>query len=77
MAQQNGTVDVQRKNIGCTMIYIKGKKSTNGRREKKRKIEVAIVATVPLGTVVTVQNLKKKKKKKKKRETKWLTKMEL
>ena len=26
MAQQNGTVDVQRKNTGCTMIYIKGKK---------------------------------------------------
>ena len=45
------------------MIYIKGKKSTNESLEKKRKIEVAIVATVPLGTVVTVQNLKKKKKK--------------
>ena len=55
MAQQNGTVDVQRKNIRYTMIYIKGKKSTNGRLEKKRKIEVAIVATVPLGTIVTVQ----------------------
>ena len=60
VAQQNGTVDVQRKNIGCTMIYIKGKKSTNGRLEKKRKIEVAIVATVPLGTVVTIQKKKKK-----------------
>ena len=66
VAQQNGTVDVQRKNIRYTMIYIKGKKSTNGRLEKKRKIEVAIVAIVPLGTIVTVQNLKKKKKKKNK-----------
>ena len=26
VAQQNGTVDVQRKNIGCIVIYIKEKK---------------------------------------------------
>ena len=42
MAQQNGTVDVQRKNTGCTMIYIKGKKkSTNKRLKKKKKKKVA------------------------------------
>ena len=43
-------------------IYIKGKKKykqkTGKRKEKKN---VAIVATVPLGTVVTVQNLGGKK----------------
>ena len=36
MAQQNGTVDVQRKNNGCTVIYIKGKKNTNRRLKKKK-----------------------------------------
>ena len=41
------------------MIYLKEKKSINGRREKKN---VATVATVPLATVVTFQNLKKKDK---------------
>ena len=37
----------------------------------KKKKNVATVATVPLGTVVTIQ------KKKKKKETKWLNKMAL
>ena len=39
-------------------IYIKGKKSTNGRLKKKKKP----IATVLLGTVAIVQNFKKKKK---------------
>ena len=43
------------------MIYLKEKKSINGRLEKKKN--VATIATVPLGTVATVQNLKKKKDK--------------
>ena len=40
MAQQNGTVDVQRKNTGCTMIYIKGKKKVQIEdwRKKKKKL---------------------------------------
>ena len=37
MAQQNGTVDVQRKNTGCTMIYIKGKKKYKQKTEEKKK----------------------------------------
>ena len=41
-------------------IYI-WKKSTNGRLKKKT------IATVPLGTIATVKNLKKKKEKKKKK----------
>ena len=41
-------------------IYIKGKKSTNGRLEKN----VATVATEPLGIVAIVQKRKKEKKKK-------------
>ena len=40
-------------------IYIKKKKSANGRLGKKKKKSVA---TLPLGTVATVQNLLKKKK---------------
>ena len=36
-------------------IYIKGEKSTNGRLGKKKKF-VTTVATMPLGTVATVQN---------------------
>ena len=40
--------------------YLKGEKNTN----KLKKKNVAIVATVPLGTAVTVQNLGKKNKKK-------------
>ena len=121
MAQQNGIVDVQRKNIGCKVqkhctyirafiykkkehksmiekkkvhteqtkkyilvtvsyfiilfwlirnwhlnnceiccvsiiIYIKEKKSTNGRPKIKKKKIVTIVAIVPPGTVATVQN---------------------
>ena len=58
MAQQNGTVDVQRKNTGWTVIYIKGKKIKNRRKKKKE----ATVAIMPLGTVATDQNFKKKKK---------------
>ena len=50
-------------------IYKRGKKNTNRRLGKKKKY---LLATVPLGTVATVQNLKKKKKK-----TKWLTKIAL
>ena len=38
-------------------VYIKGKKSTNGRLKKKKTI-----ATVPSGTVAIFQNFKKKKK---------------
>ena len=41
-------------------IYIKGRKSTNGRLEKKN---VATVATEPLGIVAIVQKRKKEKKK--------------
>ena len=71
LAQQNGTVDVQRKNTECTVIYIKGKKKYKQKTEKeKKKKKVAIVATVPLATVANVQNFKKK-------NTKWLTKMKL
>ena len=51
MAQQNGTIDVQRKNIRCTVIYIKGKKNTN-RRPKKSSY--CTVATMPLGIVATI-----------------------
>ena len=39
--------------------YLKEKKSTNGRLEKKNV--VATIAIVPLGTVATIQNLGKKK----------------
>ena len=39
--------------------YLKEKKSINERLKKKK---VSIVATVLLGTVATIQNLKKKKK---------------
>ena len=62
VAQQNGTVDVQRKNIGCIVIYIKEKKKYKQKTEEKKK-KVATIATVPLGIVYTVQNFKKKKKK--------------
>ena len=48
-------------------IYKKEKKKIKNRIFKKK---VSTVATVPLGTVATVQNLKKRKKK-----TKGLTKM--
>ena len=48
-------------------IYKKEKKKITNRIFKKK---VSTVATVPLGTVATVQNLKKRKKK-----TKGLTKM--
>ena len=61
------------KNTGCTVIYIKGKKSTD--RWPKKKKKVVTVATAPLGIVATVPTVRKLKKKKKK--TKWLTKMEL
>ena len=61
LAQQNGTVDVQRKNTECTVIYIKGKKKYKQKTEKEKKKKVAIVATVPLATVANVQNFKKKK----------------
>ena len=44
-------------------IYIKEKKSTNGRRKNKIKT-VTTVATMLLGTITTVRNLKKEKKKK-------------
>ena len=40
-------------------IYIKEKKSTNGRLKKKT---VTTIATVPLSTVATIRNFKKKKK---------------
>ena len=63
VAQQNGTVDVQRKNIGCIVIYIKEKKKVQTEDWRKKKKKVATIATVPLGIVDTVQNLKKKKKK--------------
>ena len=52
-----------------TKINIKKKKHKPITKKKKKK---TTVATMPLGIVATVQNLKKKKKK-----TKWLTKMEL
>ena len=39
----------------------KTKKQTDYRKKKKKKKTIAIIATVPLGTVVTVQNLGKKK----------------
>ena len=39
MAQQNGTVDVQRKNTGCTMIYIKGKKKKYKQKTEEKKKE--------------------------------------
>ena len=73
MAQQNGTVDVQRKNTGWTVIYIKWKKKkykqrTEKKKKRKRKKKVATVATVPLATIAIVQNLKKEKKKKKKKD---------
>ena len=64
------SVDVQRKNTECTVIYIKGKKKYKQKTEKEKKKKVAIVATVPLATVANVQNFKKK-------NTKWLTKMKL
>ena len=35
VAQQNGTVDVQRKNIGCIVIYIKEKKKKKGLTKPK------------------------------------------
>ena len=57
MAQQNGTVDVPRKNTGCTVIYIKGKKKYKQKTKKKK----AIVATMQLGTVTTVQKKRKDK----------------
>ena len=47
-------------------IYKRGKKIQIEDQEKKKKY---LLATVPLGTVATVQ--------KKKKKTKWLTKMEL
>ena len=53
-------------------IYIKEKKSTNGRPKKKT---VTTVATVLPGIVATIRNLKKKEKKKKK--AKCLTKFPL
>ena len=37
VAQQNGTVDVQRKNIGCIVIYIKEKKKYKQKTEEKKK----------------------------------------
>ena len=40
--------------------YLKGKKKNTNRLQEKKKT-ITIVATVPLGTVVTVQNLGKKK----------------
>ena len=40
--------------------YLKEKKSTNGRLKEKKNV-VATIATVPLGTVVTVQNQGEKK----------------
>ena len=43
------------------MIYIKGKKKSTNRRLKIKTLST--VATMPLGTVATVQNYKKKKKK--------------
>ena len=44
-------------------IYIKEKKKCKRKaEEKKKKKTVATIATVPLGTVATVQNLKKKKR---------------
>ena len=36
VAKQNGIVDVQCKNTGCRVIYIKGKKSKNRRLKKKK-----------------------------------------
>ena len=54
MAQQNGTIDVQRKNNGCTVIYIYKEKKY--KQNTKNKIKKATVATVPLGTIATVQN---------------------
>ena len=46
--------------------YLKEKKNTNGRLNKKKKNSVATIATVPLeqtksGTIATVQNLREKK----------------
>ena len=37
MAQQIGTVDVQRKNTGCRVIYIKGKKRYKQKTKKKKR----------------------------------------
>ena len=54
VAQQNGTIDVQRKNNGCTVIYIYKEKKY--KQNTKNKIKKATVATVPLGTIATVQN---------------------
>ena len=54
-------------------IYIKEKKSTNGRPKKKKP--VTTVATVLPGIVATIRNLKKKEKRKKK--AKCLTKFPL
>ena len=63
--------------IYCISIisYIKNEKKVQT-EDWKKKNNVAIVATAPLGTVATVQNLFKKKKKEKK-NTMWLTKMTL
>ena len=44
----------QCKNTGCYVIYIKGKKKY---KQKTKKKKVSTVATVPLGTVATIQNL--------------------
>ena len=41
--------------------YLKEKKKAQTDYRKKKKKTIAIVATVPLGTVVTVQNLGGKK----------------
>ena len=57
--QSTIAVRSQCKNTECMVIYIKEKKKYKQKIEKKKKKNY--VATVPLGTVTTVQNFKKKK----------------